>query len=119
MKEVVVRTLPASAVVIMASSFFFLIPAAAQQSDLRAATCEKIPGTDTPVGAACLQRSEYPVLKDPVNPLSYGADPTGATNSGPAFQEAVNSGHDLTVTCPTGMRPCTYKISDASGRTPS
>lgn len=112
------RTLSASAVFIVASAFFFLAYASAQRSSTHAAICQNIPGTNIPVGAACLPRSEYPVLKNPVNPLNYGADPTGATNSGPAFQEAVNSGHDLTVTCPSGMNSCTYRISDASGRNP-
>jgi hypothetical protein len=79
--------------------------------------CGEIPGTSTLAGAGCLARSSYPALNSPVNPHSYGADPTGATNSAPAFQQAVNSGHDVQVTCPSA-EPCTYMISDAATQLP-
>jgi hypothetical protein len=37
-----------------------------------------------------------PLLANPQNPVSYGADPTGAADSGSAFQLAINTG-DLDV----------------------
>jgi hypothetical protein len=79
--------------------------------------CSQIPGTSIFAGAGCLARSSYPALHSPVNPLSYGADPTGAKNSASAFQRAVSSGHDVHVICPSAA-PCTYMISDASTRFP-
>jgi hypothetical protein len=65
-----------------------------------------------------LPRSAYLALKNPNNPLTYGADPTGVANSAPAFQQAVDQGHDVIVTCPTGMSSCKYLISDASVKNP-
>jgi len=112
--------LPVSVVLIVASAIFFMSSASAQQPELSSvrATCKTIPGTQNKVGAACLPRSQYPVLKHPVNPLNYGADPTGATNSANAFQNAINTGHDVIVTCPRNMKFCTYMISDAAGPGP-
>lgn len=79
--------------------------------------CLQIPGTAINAGDACLSRSSYPPLVSPADPRTYGADPTGATNSGPAFQSAVDQLHDVHVTCPTSAA-CTYMISDASNQFP-
>jgi hypothetical protein len=67
-----------------------------QKIDAQAMTltqnCTQIPGTSTGVGAACIARSSFPALHNPQNPISYGADPTGAEDSTTAFQNAVNIG---------------------------
>jgi hypothetical protein len=47
-------------------------------------------------------RSSFPALNNAQNPISYGADPTGANDSTAAFQNAVDAG-DLYITCPAGM----------------
>src|ERR1700730_14656390 len=66
---------------------FILVPPPAPPPQ----TCTYIPGTSTPVGAACLSRSSFPALNNPVNPGSNGADSTGNKDSTQAFQSAVNA----------------------------
>ena len=67
--------------------------ASADDASVDAATpgCTPIPGTTIPVGAACIARSSFPTLVSPVDPVAYGADPTGAEDSSTAFQSAVTA----------------------------
>src|SRR5262249_16298107 len=51
--------------------------------------CTTIPGTSTPVGAGCLPTASYPVLANPQDPVNYGADPTGASDSTAAIKSAM------------------------------
>jgi hypothetical protein len=62
--------------------------------------CQYIPGTSTPVGAACLSRLSYPVLKNAVDPINSGADPAGIIDSCPAFQTAINFNKDVYIGTP-------------------
>jgi Right handed beta helix region len=79
--------------------------------------CIDIPGTSTPVGAGCFTQASCPALTTPQDPVTYGADKTGATNSEAAFQSAfdANAG-DIYIS-----EPGTYLInspSDQGGPTP-
>jgi hypothetical protein len=54
--------------------------------------CPTIPGTNTPVGAACFPKSAYPTLNNPQNPVNYGADKTGVNDSTAAINAALAVG---------------------------
>lgn len=60
-------------------------------------------------GTGAVQRTVESKLQDVVSVLDFGADPTGATNSAPAFQAALNSavGTGLVLYVPHG----TYTIN--------
>jgi hypothetical protein len=71
--------------------------------------CTTIPGTDTPVGAACFPSSSYPTLNNAQNPVNYGADPSGANDSTAAINSALAVGDAYFST------PGTYLVSLSSG----
>jgi hypothetical protein len=54
-----------------------------------------------------------PALNNPQNPMSYGADPTGAADSAPAFQRALDAG-DLDV--PPGLFRIDAAVHVPNGR---
>lgn len=72
--------------------------------------CSTIPGTSTPVGAACFASSSYPALNNPQNPVNYGADNTGVNDSTAAINAALAAGDAYFST------PGTYLVSLNSGR---
>ena len=59
------------------------------------ASCQNIPGTNTPVGAGCFPTSISPSLTNPQDPVSYGADPTGVNDSTAAIKSAMAVGDVL------------------------
>jgi hypothetical protein len=71
--------------------------------------CTDIPGTNTPVGVACFPSSAYPTLRNPQNPVSYGADNTGVNDSTTAIDNALAAGDAYFST------PGTYLVSLSSG----
>src|SRR5262249_9762744 len=71
--------------------------------------CNNIPGTSTPVGAACFPSSSYPALNNPQDPVNYGADKTGVSDSTAAIRAALANGDAHFGT------PGTYLVSLSSG----
>ena len=67
--------------------------------------CTHIPGTSTAVGAACFSLSSCPTLNSPQDPVTYGADKTGTSDSGSAFTSALAAG-DLYIS-----EPGTYLVN--------
>jgi hypothetical protein len=72
--------------------------------------CKTIPGTNTPVGAVCFPSSSYPALNNPHDPVSYGADKTGGSDSTSAISAALAAGDAYFAT------PGTYLVSLSNGR---
>jgi Bacterial Ig domain len=71
--------------------------------------CTTIPGTSTTVGAACLPATLFPTLKNPHDPVSYGADKTGSKDSTNAINAALAAGDANFST------PGTYLVSLSTG----
>jgi hypothetical protein len=71
--------------------------------------CNTIPGTSTPVGAACFPSSSYPALNNPQDPVNYGADKTGVNDSTAAIRAALANGDAHFGS------PGTYLVSLSSG----
>jgi hypothetical protein len=69
-----------------------------------------MPGTNTPVGAACFSTSSYPALNNPQDPVNYGADNTGVNDSTAAINKALAAGDTYLAT------PGTYLVSLSSGK---
>jgi hypothetical protein len=71
--------------------------------------CKNIPGTNTPVGAPCFPSSSYPSLKNPEDPINYGADKTGVNDSTAAINAALSAGDVYFKT------PGTYLVNQNNG----
>jgi len=87
------------------------------------AGCPTIPGTTTPVGAACFPPSLRPSLNNPQDPVAYGADKTGVNDSAAAINAALAAG-DVYFQTPgtyfvslTGNNVRTASIVPPAGRT--
>jgi hypothetical protein len=85
------------------------------------AGCTTMPGTNTPVGAACFPYV-YPALNNPQNPVASGADPTGVSDSTSAINTALAAG-DAYFSTPgtylvalTGATEATSSIVPPAGR---
>ena len=71
--------------------------------------CTTIPGTNAAVGAACFSSSSYPTLRNPQNPVDYGADNAGVKDSTAAISNALAAGDAYF------SAPGTYLVSLSSG----